>query len=579
MRLNGLDNDISLSKMLYCRNKDPEMNQRPAFSFLILILLLMAPRLGGQMLADFESPASVPGLSADGGFAVVANPDKTGINTSDSVVTYHKPEGNWKWLRLHFPDTVKIRYNNTLTFKLRATARGRIFAKFYHGSVVVIENWCPSWNFQPAPNTWVECTMDLTAAMGKRFTRLDLAACVDNNEPADVWFDDIRLSNPEAGDGTPVLDFSLSHLKLVTGDELTCNAVESYDFDGEVVRYHWDFGNGDTLNGPLVQYSYPSGGIFTLTAAVSDNEGKTAWGTERIFVIDPADGTGEPWFVTSNPQTNKKIEAIFHTRENYIHPFDPDEVKVDAVVTLPEGDSMVVPCFYYVPAGYDGAGWVADPVHGSWMVRFMSPRPGLHEIRFRLTDDSGTWWSDRYPVTVHPGDTRGVIREDPRNRQYFRHSTGEPFYPAGINVAWNSMENYATILKNLAGGRANVFRYWHTPFAKQALEWSEDYYYNYGGLGIYNQEAAAMSDSLLDLCDSLDMYMQLCIFQHGQFSENVDQMWESNPYNTVNGGYVERAEEYFYSQECRDQARKLLRYLVARWSYSRNLFAWEFFNE
>jgi hypothetical protein len=141
------------------------------------------------------------------------------------------------------------------------------------------------------------------------------------------------------------------------------------------------------------------------------------------------------------------------------------------------------------------------------------------------------------------------------------------------------MENYTTILQNLASGGANVFRYWQTPFNWQALEWSEDYYYNYEGLGRYNQEAAARSDSLLELCDSLDLYMQLCIFQHGEFSENVDAMWDTNPYNVANGGFIERAEEYFYDESCRAQTRKLLRYIVARWGYSRNLFAWEFFNE
>lgn len=565
--------------MLYFRINDPDMRLHHFILPIAFLLFGAAPLLRGQVLADFETPASTPGLSADGAFGVTANPDKAGINPSDSVATYHKPEGNWKWLRLHFPDTVRIRYNNTLTFKLRATTRGRIFAKFYHGSEVVIEDWCPSWHFQPAPGAWVECTMDITAAMGKRFTRLDLAACVDNSAEADVWFDDIRLSNPEAGDGTPVLDFSVSDLKPVTGQETTFDAGKSYDFDGELVEYLWAFGNGDTLYGPLVQYGYPSDGVFTVTLTITDNDGKTATGTERIFVIDPSDVISEPVFLTENALTNQKIEAIFQAREDYGNPYDPDEVMVDAVVRLSDGDSALVPCFYYVPVAHTGDEWVADPDHSSWMVRFMSPQPGLHGVRFRVTDLSGTWWSADYPVTVHPGTARGVIREDPGNRQYFRHSTGEPFYPMGINIGWNSIGNYTKILNNLSAGGANSFRYWHTPFAWQALEWSEDYYYNYGGPGIYNQEAAAMSDSLLELCDSLDMYMQLCIFQHGMFSENVDEMWESNPYNIANGGYVERAEEYFYSPQCRDQTRKLLRYLVARWSYSRNLFAWEFFNE
>jgi len=57
--------------------------------------------------------------------------------------------------------------------------------------------------------------MDMTEAMGKQFTRLQLAACVDNSAEADVWFDDVMLSNPEAGDGSPVLLFTPSARTLI----------------------------------------------------------------------------------------------------------------------------------------------------------------------------------------------------------------------------------------------------------------------------------------------------------------------------------------------------------------------------
>jgi hypothetical protein len=270
---------------------------------------------------------------------------------------------------------------------------------------------------------------------------------------------------------------------------------------------------------------------------------------------------------------------IFQARDSYQNVYDPDEVKIDAVVTTPDGDSLLVPCFFQVPVSYRELEWVADPAHQSWMVRFMSEQPGNHRIRFVVVDSSGTWYSDPDEFVVQQGSARGRITRDSSNTQYYRHSTGEPFYPLGINAGWNSIENYATILDNLAAGGASVFRYWQTPFNWQALEWSENYYYNYEGLGRYNQEAAARSDSLLELCDSLDLFMQLCIFQHGEFSENVDEMWDTNPYNVANGGYVEDAEAYFYDETCREQTRKLLRYIVARWAYSRNLFAWEFFNE
>jgi len=544
-----------------------------------VLLSLLVPSLNGQMLADFETAATSPPFYAEGAAMVVANPDRTGINTSDSVGYYNKIEGNWHFVNLEFPDTVKIRYSNTLTFKLRTSTQGRIFAKFYNGSEVVIENWCPSWNFRPAPDTWTECNMDMTEAMGKQFTRLQLAACVDNSAEADVWFDDVMLSNPDAGDGTPVLLFNPSVTTLVLGSEVLLDASESYDYDGEITDYAWDLGDGNTGTGRTYSHTFSEEGVYTVTLTITDNDGKSATGSERIFVIHPDHKLSQPAMVTPGPATQRKIEWIFQTRDRYQNVFDPDEVRIDATVTTPKGELLVIPCFFQVPVHYEDLEWVADPAHQSWMLRLTTAESGTHSLSFTVVDSAGTWVSDPLDFEVQPGDRKGKVERDTSNPQYYRHATGEPFYPLGINAGWNNIEDYTTILENLAEGGANVFRYWQTPFSWQALEWSEDYYYNYEGLGRYNQEAAARSDSLLELCDSLDLFMQLCIFQHGPFSENVNEMWDSNPYNIANGGYVSRAEEYFYSQDCRVQTRKLLRYIVARWAYSRNLFAWEFFNE
>ena len=59
---------------------------------------------------------------------------------------------------------------------------------------------------------------------------------------------------------------------------------------------------------------------------------------------------------------------------------------------------------------------------------------------------------------------------DAQNKQYFRHNTGEPFYPLGINVAWAEIADYTTIFTNLGNGGANLVRYWQVPFNRQALD-------------------------------------------------------------------------------------------------------------
>lgn len=53
------------------------------------------------------------------------------------------------------------------------------------------------------------------------------------------------------------------------------DASESSDPDGEIVRYDWDFGDGETVStaGPNTTHVYARPGRYRVTVTVSDNEG------------------------------------------------------------------------------------------------------------------------------------------------------------------------------------------------------------------------------------------------------------------------------------------------------------------
>lgn len=68
------------------------------------------------------------------------------------------------------------------------------------------------------------------------------------------------------------------------------DAQRSYDLDGTIVDYSWDFadegGNdGSSVSGQLVSHRFPAAGVFQVTLTVTDSTGQTAQKTSGVEVI------------------------------------------------------------------------------------------------------------------------------------------------------------------------------------------------------------------------------------------------------------------------------------------------------
>jgi hypothetical protein len=102
----------------------------------------------------------------------------------------------------------------------------------------------------------------------------------------DTW--DIGLVVSNCGDGNwcenilsdltipcPVASFTSSGETVYTGELITFNAGSSYDPDGSIVSYDWDFGDGTTDSGVIVSHSWSASGSYTVTLTVTDDDGVT----------------------------------------------------------------------------------------------------------------------------------------------------------------------------------------------------------------------------------------------------------------------------------------------------------------
>jgi outer membrane protein assembly factor BamB/chitodextrinase len=93
--------------------------------------------------------------------------------------------------------------------------------------------------------------------------------------------DDEGLSDTDSQDVTvlnrpPVVSLTESASTVFTSEVIYFNASESYDLDGVIVTYFWDFGDGTNATGVTVDRAYEYNGTYTVTLTATDDDGVSA---------------------------------------------------------------------------------------------------------------------------------------------------------------------------------------------------------------------------------------------------------------------------------------------------------------
>jgi|GEM_PF-1169531 len=88
--------------------------------------------------------------------------------------------------------------------------------------------------------------------------------------------------------GLPLPSFTHSPSIPFVNETVTFDASASYDPDGTIVDYMWDFGDGTTGNGSIVNHTYTRAGVYTVTLTVTDDEGLSNTATTSVIVVTEA---------------------------------------------------------------------------------------------------------------------------------------------------------------------------------------------------------------------------------------------------------------------------------------------------
>ena len=70
----------------------------------------------------------------------------------------------------------------------------------------------------------------------------------------------------------------------IDGKKVTFNGSISYDYDGTIISYEWDFGDNNYGSGSTVDHTYSEDGSYNVTLTVTDNDGKNDSVIKTILV-------------------------------------------------------------------------------------------------------------------------------------------------------------------------------------------------------------------------------------------------------------------------------------------------------
>lgn len=265
------------------------------------------------------------------------------------------------------------------------------------------------------------------------------------------------------------------------------------------------------------------------------------------FTVKAQSAIGSYKLLNKTVTEYEKAEWDININGTFTNPYDQKEVTLDLILTAPSGNPITLPCYF-------DSGNV-------WKARFAPQEKGKYKYYFQLNTKGKTTDSKSGTFVAEAGKKQGFLH---KNDLYtFRFDNGDLFRGIGENVGWEarSFENpkytYELLLPPLARNGANFFRTWMCPWNLPLDYQKVNNLKRYSNTTkYYNPSGIKRMEELLHLCDSLHLYMMLTL--------------------DMNSG---KLSDWFTGQASMDKYKNKLRYLVARWGYSTNIAAWEFFNE
>jgi len=164
------------------------------------------------------------------------------------------------------------------------------------------------------------------------------------HEALDGYFDNRPVEKV-----SPVACFYWTPEFPIVGETVTFVST-SFDPDGRIVSWIWDFGDGTTGSGETVTHDYTVEGMYTVILTVTDNDGLTASSTGILTVLPPppppevyqADLTGRSAWPEHHHYDVAKDEDFYNTLYARVTNIGTEEVNVKVVFTVKDARDGII---------------------------------------------------------------------------------------------------------------------------------------------------------------------------------------------------------------------------------------------
>jgi len=261
---------------------------------------------------------------------------------------------------------------------------------------------------------------------------------------------------------------------------------------------------------------------------------------------------------TSQVGLYEKFEVQLNLQNvKYYNPYDYKQIDVRAVFISPSGKKWEIYGFYDNFKKAD-----------AWKIRFSPNETGTWTYRVSVEDYQGKVYSKVHTFTAVESAHHGWIRTSNDNPHYFQYDDSTSFYGIGVYSPWgNDQQRLDTFSKH----HANLLALWNITYGGMV----NDHGLIEDSLGHYNQNKLGHLDIFMSELEERDIKLMLAIWPHDLFSATVwAHQWHINPYRDIT-----KVQEVYSDAAAWEFQKKLYRYLIARYGYSRSFGIWEIINE